>query len=351
MALNAHYITVGVLIPTYNRLDYLKVALGSVLNQSYVDLAIIVIDNGSTDGTADYMASLLDSRLKYVVNDQNLGLIGSINRGINLMPAGAVWCTVLCDDDYLDREWVCLMVERLNESSALSVVQSHRTFVDEHGKHLQEARPQPGEETGVEYLSGRCQHLRETYLTGVLFSRQAFTAIGGYPTFMTGLLSDDAFIFALSLQDRLVSASAATAFIRIHAGAESRISTDGIAKLETIEEFCLYCLELLQKQGTQVKELSRGNLILDQYGRELFSFWWLNTAHAFYASPSLDKTQMDILLDMVEQHPERYLLRVRAAATCLRRYGFCPEGYRWYQQICSGLKWLIRPLRKVMTRK
>jgi glycosyltransferase involved in cell wall biosynthesis len=350
MDFTVSHTTVGILIPTFNRLGFLKEALGSIITQSYANIAIIVIDNGSVDGTAEYMASLVDPRIKYVVNEQNLGLTGSINRGIGLMPADVSWCTVVCDDDYLDQDWVGLMVTRMQASNARAVVDSHRVFVDGNGNRLQDALVQAEEENAIDFLTARWRKARETYLTGILFSRHAFFAIGGYPAFTTGLASDDAFIFALSLQDRLVSVSAAIAFNRIHEGAESRTSADGLAKLKSIEEFSTYCFNAFQKHGGTAEDLKRVTLILTQHCRELFSFWWLMSIHALFAAPLLDRSQLGSLMHLVEQHPERFLPRVHAAAACQRRYGFCPEGFGWYQQACLMVKWLIRPFRKIISR-
>ena len=63
---------VSVLISTYNRLSLLKCCLSSVLNQSYKNLQIIIIDDCSTDGTYEYLNNIKDLRLEYIKNEKNI---------------------------------------------------------------------------------------------------------------------------------------------------------------------------------------------------------------------------------------------------------------------------------------
>ena len=75
---------VTVLFPVYNAQDFLHEAIDSVLNQSYQNLEILAINDGSTDASRTMLASLKDDRLRIVDNPQNLGLIKTLNRGIGL---------------------------------------------------------------------------------------------------------------------------------------------------------------------------------------------------------------------------------------------------------------------------
>ena len=56
---------ISIILPTYNRLDYLQRSIGSVLNQNYQDWELIIWDDGSDDGTADFCQSLVDQRIRY----------------------------------------------------------------------------------------------------------------------------------------------------------------------------------------------------------------------------------------------------------------------------------------------
>ncbi len=72
--------TVAVIIPTYNRTQFLVQALESVLNQSRPPDEIIVVDDGSTDGTADLLAGYKD-RVRYLYKP-NGGLPSALNFGL-----------------------------------------------------------------------------------------------------------------------------------------------------------------------------------------------------------------------------------------------------------------------------
>lgn len=73
---------VSVIIPTYNRAGTIKRSIESVLNQSYQDFEIIVVDDGSTDNTNQVVMEFADSRIRYLKNDRRMGANGSRNVGI-----------------------------------------------------------------------------------------------------------------------------------------------------------------------------------------------------------------------------------------------------------------------------
>ena len=57
---------VSILIPTYNRADYLSTALDSALHQTFSELEIIVVDDGSTDNTAEVIRKYTDPCLRFI---------------------------------------------------------------------------------------------------------------------------------------------------------------------------------------------------------------------------------------------------------------------------------------------
>jgi glycosyltransferase involved in cell wall biosynthesis len=325
---------VGILIPTYNRATYLQKALQSATAQTWRDLEIIVIDNGSSDGTAGMMAAIEDPRVRYLVNEENLGLIGSLNRGMRLFSEAVCWATILPDDDLLDEHFVEGMLALVRASEPRAIICGKAVLIDEEGAIIRETLPPPHSETSFEYLLNRVNMKRETFLTGVFFSREAFSAIGGYPAFTTGMGTDDAFIFALAGRDRLLYSRDAMAYVRIHGDAESQQSIGGVRHIQALQDFRAYVRHLLlatpQEEGGRRAELEAA---LDRYlGRQASGLWVRNVKLLFKARPGDLRERLDELLGVVAGKDDvAFSRRVRISAWITRKTGRCPEAFLWYR--------------------
>ena len=95
---------ISVIIPTYNRKHTLKRAITSVINQSYKPIEIIVVDDGSTDGTFEWINS--EYPLIKLIQQLNSGVSSSRNTGIN--NAIGNWIALLDSDD----EWKVNKLEK-----------------------------------------------------------------------------------------------------------------------------------------------------------------------------------------------------------------------------------------------
>lgn len=73
---------ISVIIPTYNRGYCIEKAITSVLNQTYTNLEVIIVDDGSDDNTEMVINHIPDKRIRYLKNPVNLGPAGSRNRGV-----------------------------------------------------------------------------------------------------------------------------------------------------------------------------------------------------------------------------------------------------------------------------
>lgn len=75
---------ISVIMPAYNAEEYIKEAIDSILNQTFTDFEFIIIDDCSTDSTAEIIKAYTDERIKYYKNEKNLGVAETLNRGLDL---------------------------------------------------------------------------------------------------------------------------------------------------------------------------------------------------------------------------------------------------------------------------
>src|SRR5260221_7031325 len=76
-------IAVTVLMAAYNEAQFIAASVESILGQSFRDFEFLIIDDASTDSSADYLRNLRDPRVRLVRNERNLGLTRPLNKGLN----------------------------------------------------------------------------------------------------------------------------------------------------------------------------------------------------------------------------------------------------------------------------
>jgi len=99
---------VSVIIPTYNRAEMIQHAIGSVLGQTYQDFELIVVDDGSTDGTEGAVRQIKDPRISYIRLDECSGS-SSKPRNVGIAQAKGKYIALLDSDD----KWEPTLLEKL----------------------------------------------------------------------------------------------------------------------------------------------------------------------------------------------------------------------------------------------
>ncbi len=91
---------ISVVIPVWNRPDFLKLSVQSVLNQTYKNFELIIVDDGSTDNTLEVAYSLADDKRIVVIEKEHSGATDTFNRGLKEIK-GSVFCLLGSDDLWL----------------------------------------------------------------------------------------------------------------------------------------------------------------------------------------------------------------------------------------------------------
>ena len=120
---------ISIVLATYNQVDLLKNAVDSILKQTYTNFEFIIINDGSTDGTRDYIESLTDKRIIKVHFEQNRGFVYAYNLGFKM--ARGKYCTFISSDNIYYPDFLMrLLYEFANDSGNLGFVYSKFRWVN-----------------------------------------------------------------------------------------------------------------------------------------------------------------------------------------------------------------------------
>ena len=102
---------ISVIIPTYNRRDKVTYAVKSVLDQTYSNIEVIIIDDASTDNTEAEIKKIKDDRIRYIYLEKNHGAAGARNVGIK--EANGTYIAFQDSDDIWEKNYKCRLIKWL----------------------------------------------------------------------------------------------------------------------------------------------------------------------------------------------------------------------------------------------
>ncbi|BAY13425.1 glycosyltransferase family 2 protein [Calothrix sp. NIES-2098] len=123
---------VSIIIPTYNRPEYLKQAIASAVKQTYQNIEIIVSDNCSTENPLPIIESFADSRIRFWRHSENMGMIANQMYGFKM--ARGKYVASLHDDDLWNEEFLAKLVPPLEENPELIIAFCDQYIIDAQGK-------------------------------------------------------------------------------------------------------------------------------------------------------------------------------------------------------------------------
>lgn len=195
--------TVSVLVPCFNAEDFVGAALDSVLAQTFPPAEVIVVDDGSTDGSAAVIARYRDRGVK-VIRQANAGASAARNRAF-LQSRGShvLW---LDADDWIGPDHIARLASRAAERSDAIAFSRWGRFFDDPANTKPESRPSQADLPGVEWLISEWQDGTPMMQSGMfLIPRAHVAARGGWNEGLS--LIDDFEFFA-----RLIAGAPAMRF-------------------------------------------------------------------------------------------------------------------------------------------
>lgn len=122
----------SVIIPLYNREQYIKQAIQSILKQTYTDFELLILDDGSSDKSCEVVSSFSDPRIQLHKNPTNKGISFTRNR-LNQLTSGE-YIAVLDSDDLAEEDRLEKQVDYLDRHPEVDLVSGRAKLINETGK-------------------------------------------------------------------------------------------------------------------------------------------------------------------------------------------------------------------------
>lgn len=166
---------ITIIIPTYNRAQFLKQTIESALQQDYNNLEVLVCDNASIDNTSEIVAEYLnDSRFKYYKNQSNIGMVNNWKKALYEYAKGDYF-VILSDDDYfIDFCYISKAIKLIMEYDNIMLVYASGYIYDVSKNNYQKLNlPFNTVEDGKTiFLSRGTVNPQDFTLCNILFNRE-----------------------------------------------------------------------------------------------------------------------------------------------------------------------------------
>ena len=129
---------VSVVIPVYNRENEIGFTIDSVINQTFQDWELIIVDNKSTDNTVSIIRSYRDPRIKLIINEENIGLYPNWNEGYKYVKGE--FYKHLSSDNLIAPEFLEVCLELFTEHNGLDIVATSMGNIDANGTRISVSR-------------------------------------------------------------------------------------------------------------------------------------------------------------------------------------------------------------------
>lgn len=170
---------ITVAIPVFNRAHLVGQTIESVLNQSFQDYDLLVVDDASSDNTVEVVKNYVnhDPRIKLIVNEKNLGLTRNWNRCLELAQGPLV--QILLSDDVIDSGYLDKVSKVFEQYPTVGIVAASCRYIDAESNVISEGTEIPpklykaGDEAVLAFLQGGHPHV-----SSIVFRRECYERLG-----------------------------------------------------------------------------------------------------------------------------------------------------------------------------
>jgi glycosyltransferase involved in cell wall biosynthesis len=233
----------SIILPVRNGGEYVKQCVNSILTQKLRDFNLLVLDNCSTDGTPEWLASLQDERIKIYPSGESLSIDKNWGR-ITPIPKNE-FITMIGHDDLLDSNYLEVMDSLIKNQPDASLYQAHFRYINSAGTEIRKCKSMAEVQKPADVVHNFLCSKMDIMGGGFMMRSHDYDEISGIPSYPNLLFADMELWIELSRKSYLAVDSTECFSYRVHPGATTSTSTDSKV-LNAFDQFVNY-MEKLKK--------------------------------------------------------------------------------------------------------
>lgn len=255
----------SIILPVHNGGDYIKECVQSILNQTYKEFDLVILENMSTDDTSEWVASLNNNRIKVYPSEkklnieENWGRIKSIEKG--------EYITLIGHDDILDENYLSTMDKLITENPEAGLYQAHFRYIDSNGGKIRDCKPMPSKISGPEFLADFLNNRIDVMGTGFMMRSSDYDRAGGIPPY-PGLLFADFELWIKLIGHKYLAVAKEQIFaFRLHKSATT--NSKDVVFYNAYVRFIKFIVNLKSDKSFNAVIENNSSVFLKFYGRGL----------------------------------------------------------------------------------
>lgn len=230
----------SIILPVRNGGQYIKDCVQSIFSQEYTDFELLVLENGSTDGTAEWLQTIGDPRLKLFPARQPLTIEENWNRILHVEKS--TFITLIGHDDILFPTYLKEMESLIRRYPEAKLYQTHFNYINSQGDPIRNCLPMREVEDAKGFLESCLNRTIDLMGTGFMMRAADYQAVGGIPMYPNLLFADFELWLNITKKGFKVTSMETCFSFRLH---QSTTTTSGDDKMhKAFRQFITYLIQL-----------------------------------------------------------------------------------------------------------
>ena len=261
MAVNNMSPKFSVILPVRNGGEHIKLCVSSILDQTYINFELLILENCSVDGTANWLKKIQDPRVKIFPSKESLSLEDNWARISSIKTSE--FLTIIGHDDLLDTNYLEVMSKLIIKHPLATLYHAHFRYIDTNGAILRHCLPMCETQKMYEYVAMQFLQTLDSTGTGYMMRRKDFDLVGGFNQYSDLIFGDYELWVKLIDLGYLATEPSECFSYREHSSASTKVKV-----VNYQSALSKYLIFLNKKSETNI--LLRN--VIDKYGKNFLNY-------------------------------------------------------------------------------